>query len=95
VTGTLAFVSEYLSDGIVVTVILATMGWIGRGFRRLEAKIDGIDAKLDSKIDGVDDKLDSKIESLRNEMVSRFAHVDARFDNLALRIDRLYDQRSA
>lgn len=48
---------------------------VDSGFRRTDAAIAALDAKIDTKVDGLRVELDSKIES-------KFQHLDSRLDTL-------------
>jgi len=71
--------------------------------RRLNDKIDGIDAKLTSKIDGIDAKLTSKIDGIDAKLTSKIDGIDAKltgkYDSLnealaalALRVEKGFSE---
>ena len=57
--------------------------------RRLDQKIDGVDARLSEKIDNVDARLGDKVDSLaaqmghmKGELIAEIRRVDARIDGV-------------
>jgi len=63
--------------------------------RRLNDKIDGIDAKLTSKIDGIDAKLTSKIDGIDAKLTSKIDGIDAKLtskiDGIDAKLTGKYD----
>ena len=57
--------------------------------RRLDQKIDGIDARLSAKIDA----LDQKIDSVKSEVLSQIRRVDTRIDGLDREVRTAIDVR--
>lgn len=62
---------------------------LGADVRRLDAKIDGIDARLNDKIDGMDVRLNDKIDALaaqmghmKGELIAAIRRLDARIDGV-------------
>jgi hypothetical protein len=60
--------------------------------RRIDAKIDGIDARLNDRIDGIDARLNDKIDALgaqmghmKGELIAEIRRLGARIDDRELR----------
>ena len=68
--------------------------------RRLDQKIDDVDARLniklgalDNKIDNMDQRLTIKIDGFRSEMVSEMRRLDSRIDGLDREVRTAIDIR--
>ena len=60
--------------------------------RRLNDKIDGIDAKLTSKIDGIDAKLTSKIDGIDAKLTGKYDSLNEALAALALRVEKGFSE---
>lgn len=70
------FAAVMLGGMTLMTTLLGRT--IDSGLRRVDTRIDALDAKVDARIDALDAKFDAKFDA-----------VDARFDALTTRLDHL------
>ena len=83
----------------ILAALLANFVMLSRGLARLDAKIDGVDAKAAARAAGLDAKLESKFSALDAKFESKIGSLDekfeSKFDGLDSKIDAVRDELKA
>ncbi len=77
----------------ILAALLANFVMLSRGLARLDAKIDGVDAKAAARAAGLDAKLESKFSALDAKFESKIGSLDEKFESKIGSLDEKFESK--